>query len=36
MYGGGDLAMAVYSFVRRLVAAGVAMVWVCVGVYVWS
>jgi hypothetical protein len=29
MYGGGLLEMEAYSFVRRLVAAGVAMV--CVG-----
>jgi LmbE family N-acetylglucosaminyl deacetylase len=31
MYGGGDLEMVMYSFVRRLVAAGVAIMIVCVG-----
>ena len=30
MYGGGDLEMEAYSLVRRLVAAGVAMLCGCV------
>lgn len=28
MYGGGDLEMVMYSFVRRLVAAGVAIAYI--------